>query len=60
MTEKTLAMYCFIDDLLACVRPTWAPQPDPRQHPSDAQVLTTALVGARYFGGNLAQAQRYR
>jgi hypothetical protein len=27
---------------------------------SDAEVLTTALVAARYFGGNFSQAQRYR
>ncbi|GAB3840211.1 hypothetical protein GCM10028821_44580 [Hymenobacter jeollabukensis] len=52
-------MYCFIDDLLTAVRPTWAPAPDPRQHLSDAEVLTTALVGARFFGGNLAAARRY-
>lgn len=59
MTEQTVAMYCFIDDLLAAVRPAWAPAPDPRQHLSDAEVLTTALVAARYFGANLAQARRY-
>lgn len=60
MTEQTVAMYCFIDDLLAACRPAWAPQPDPRQHLSDAEVLTTALVAARFFGGNLAQSRRYR
>lgn len=59
MTEQTVAMYCFIDDLLAATRPAWAPAPDPRQHLSNAEVLTTALVGARYFGGNLAAARRY-
>jgi hypothetical protein len=53
-------MYCLIDDLLTQGRPAWAPAPDARQHLSDAEVLTTALVGARYFGGNLAQARRYR
>ena len=59
MTEQTVAMYCFIDDLLAATRPAWAPAPDPRQHLSDAEVLTTALVAAHYFGANLAQARRY-
>jgi hypothetical protein len=53
-------MYCLIDDLLTAIRPAWAPAPDPRQHLSDAEVLTTALVAARYFGGNLAGARRYR
>ncbi|MBC8085123.1 MAG: IS982 family transposase, partial [Hymenobacter sp.] len=52
MTEQTVAMYCFIDDLLTHCRPAWAPQPDPRQRLSHAQVLTTALIAARYFGGN--------
>jgi hypothetical protein len=59
MTEQTVAMYCFIDDLLALVRPAWAPVPDGQRHLSDAEVLTTALVAARYFGGNFCQAQRY-
>lgn len=59
MTEQTVAYRSFIDDLLRAVRPAWAPAPDPRQQPSDAEVLTTALVGARYFGGNLAAARRY-
>ena len=59
MTEQTVAMYCFIDDLLTALRPAWAPAPDPRQRLSDAEVLTTALVGARFFGGNLAAARRY-
>ncbi|SMB99955.1 hypothetical protein SAMN00120144_3208 [Hymenobacter roseosalivarius DSM 11622] len=30
MTEQMVAMYCFIDDLLAAIRPAWAPAPDPR------------------------------
>jgi len=59
MTEQTGAMDCFIDDLRTLCRPRWAPPPDPRRPLSDAEVLTTALVAARYFGGNLAQARRY-
>lgn len=59
MTEQTLAMYCFIDDLLRYTRPVWARPTDPRRRLSDAQVLTTALVAARYFGGNLVLGQRY-
>lgn len=54
MTQQTVAMDCFIDDLLAAIRPGWAPAPDPRQYLSDAEVLTTALVAARYFGANMA------
>ena len=59
MTEQTVAMYCFIDDLLAFVRPAWMPAADAQRHLSDAEVLTTALVAARYFGGNHCRAQRY-
>jgi len=59
MREQTVAMYCFLDDLLRYTRPVWARPADPRRRLSDAQVLTTALVAARYFGGNLVLGQRY-
>ena len=59
MREQTVAMYCFLDDLLTLTRPPWARPADPRRRLSDAQVLTTALVAARFFGGNLVLAQRY-
>ncbi len=49
-------MYCFLDDLLTTTRPKWARPADKRRRLSDAQVLTTALVAARYFGGNLVGA----
>ena len=52
-------MYCFLDDLLLKTRPVWARPADARRHLSDAQVLTTALVAARYFGGNLVRGQQY-
>ena len=57
MREQTVAMYCFLDDLLTLTRPSWARPADPRRRLSDAQVLTTALVAARFFGGNLALAR---
>jgi len=59
MREQTVAMYCFLDDLLALTRPRRARPADPRRRLSDAQVLTTALVAARFFGGNLVLGQRY-
>jgi len=49
-----------IDELLPAIRPGRAPKPDPRQHLSDAEVLPTALVGARFLGGKLAAARRSR
>ena len=59
MREQTVAKYCFLDDLLARTRPVWARAADPRRRLSDAEVLTTALVAARYFGGNLVLARHY-
>ena len=56
MTEQTVAMYCFIDDFLRVSQPRWA---DKRWHLSDAEVLTTALLAARFFGGNLTAARGY-
>lgn len=55
MTEQTVAMYCFIDDFLRATRP----QAPHKRHLSDAELLTTALLAARFFGGNLAAARRY-
>ncbi len=59
MREQTVALYCFLDDLLTLTRPCWTRPAAPRRRLSDAQVLTTALVAARFFGGNLVLAQRY-
>ena len=59
MREQTVAMYCFLDDFIAHARPSWARPADPRQRLSDAEVLTTALVAARFFGGNWRLAQHY-
>jgi hypothetical protein len=59
MREQTVAMYCFLDDLLTRTRPAWARPADPRRRLADAEVLTTALVAARYFGGNLRLACHY-
>jgi hypothetical protein len=59
MREQTVAMYCFLDDLIRFTRPAGAPSPASGRRLSDAQVLTTALVAARFFGGNLMQAKQY-
>ena len=59
MREQTVAMYCFLDDLRTLTRPAWARPANPQRRLSDAQVLTTALVAARFFGGNLVLGQRY-
>ncbi|MGI4864076.1 MAG: IS982 family transposase [Janthinobacterium lividum] len=59
MREQTVAMYCFLDDLLTLTRPVRPLLADPRRRLSDAQVLTTALVAARFFGGNLTRGRHY-
>ena len=59
MTEQTVAMYCLLDDMLRVGRLPGHRPVDRRRHLSDAQVLTTALVAARFFGGRLHLAQQY-
>ncbi len=59
MTEQTVAMYCLLDDYLLTCRLPGQRLADRRRHISDAEVLTTALLAARYFGGRLCVAQRY-
>ena len=59
MREQTIAMHCLLDDLLTLTRPSWARPADPRRRLSGAQVLTTALVAARLFGGNFVLARHH-
>ncbi|MFD1188889.1 transposase, partial [Pontibacter rugosus] len=59
MREQTVAMYCVLDDLIRFTRPTGTPPPPSGRRLTDAQVLTTALVAARFFGGNLVVAKHY-
>ena len=59
MHEQTLVLYCFLDDLLTHARSVWARPADPRRRLPDADVLTTALVAVRYFGGNPALGRHY-
>jgi hypothetical protein len=58
MREQTVAMYCVLDDLRRFTRPGAMPPVSGRRL-TDAQVLTTALVAARFFGGNLVVAKHY-
>ncbi len=59
MREQTVAMYCFLDDMLRLTRPVRVQPAAKNRRLSDAQVLTTALVAARYFAGNCVLGQRY-
>lgn len=53
MCHSTIALYCFLDDLLKVA----GPQADSRQKVSDAQVLTTALLAMLDYGGNYQKAR---
>lgn len=55
MCDHTLAIYCFVDDLLKALGHT----EDARQRFADAEVITTALCAMLYFGGNFACSRRY-
>jgi len=55
MLGETIAIYAITDDLLKAI----GHQDDIRSQLSDAEVITTALVAARFFGGNHQNAQDY-
>ena len=52
MREQTIAIYCFIDDFFLAI----GRKEDGHCKLSDAEILTTALLAARYFHGNMAYA----
>lgn len=55
MNDFTIAIYCFVDDYLKIAGEKAAA----KRKLSDAEVITTALLAARYFGGNMASARSY-
>lgn len=55
MCDHTLAIYCFIDDLLKAL----GHREDKRGQFSDAELITTALCAMLYFGGNFSLSRRY-
>lgn len=55
MIDHTTELYCIIDDLLKATGHT----EDARRMMSDAEVLTTALVAAQFFGSNVETARGF-
>ena len=55
MIDHTVALYCIVDDLLKAV----SHRDDRRRAMTDAEVLTTALLAAHCFGGNVEHARRF-
>ncbi len=59
MREQTVAMYCLLDDIIRFTHPANTLPVTGQRRLTDAQVLTTALVATRFFGGNLVVAKHY-
>lgn len=55
MIDHTTELYCIVDDLLKAI----GHDEDSRRVMSDAEVLTTALVAAHFFGGNLEHSRKF-
>ncbi len=55
MLNETIAIYAIIDDLLKAI----GHQEDCRRKMSDAEIMTTAMVAALFFGGNQVLARAY-
>lgn len=54
MDNEIVTIYCLCDDILKAMNH----QSDEQQQMSDAEVMTTAIVAAIYFGGNFEQARK--
>lgn len=55
MEDFTIAIYCFLDDYLIIKNQ----KASSKRKLSDAEIITTALIAARYFSGNYAKARHY-
>lgn len=55
MTDKAIAIYCFLDDFFKAS----APKEDVHCKLNDAEIATTALLTALFFYGNQASAMKY-
>ena len=52
MTDYTIAIYCFLDDYLNTVQKKAVSKTT-----TNAQLITTVLVAAKYFSGNWVKAR---
>lgn len=59
MSEKVLAIYCFLDDFFLETNHRGSTKPQATPKVPDSIVLTTAIISARFFGGNQASAMLY-
>ncbi|WP_080058742.1 IS982 family transposase [Spirosoma aerolatum] len=59
MSEKVVAIYCFLDDFFLETNHPGSTKPQAKPKVTDSIVLTTAIISARFFGGNQASAMLY-
>lgn len=59
MSEKVMAIYCFLDDFFLETNHCGSIKPQATPKVPDSIVLTTAIISARFFGGNQASAMLY-
>lgn len=55
MQQQVITIFCLCDDFLKAMRHT----DDPQARVSSAEVMTVALVGAYFFGGNQEASRRF-
>src|SRR5947207_1814622 len=55
MYDRTLAIYCFIDDLLKAMQH----REDSRTEFTDSEVVTTAIVAMLFYGGNFERSRNF-
>lgn len=55
MVTRTVAIFVFIDDILKSVEH----KEDSRRKFKDSELITTAIIAARYFGGHMEHAQHF-
>ncbi|MGB8508642.1 MAG: hypothetical protein WCD76_09570 [Pyrinomonadaceae bacterium] len=55
MYDRTIAIYCLVDDLLKAMQH----REDRRCEISDAEVVTTALCAMLWFGGNFEHSRSF-
>ena len=55
LKESTIAIYIILDDILKAIDH----KEDVQRKVNDAMIMTTVLISARYFGGNLTTASGY-
>ena len=55
MDTQIVAVFCLCDDMLKAIHH----REDPQSQMNDAEVMTTAIAGTLYFGGNMEKARAH-